>query len=48
MTDLSLQTLPDPHVDQRATEQVRNRIFVYDAYLRILNEGTEPGPEVPT
>ena len=43
-----LERLKELHIVRLATERVRNRIFVYDAYLRILNEGTESRSEVPT
>jgi Fic family protein len=38
----SLQHLTDLGIVRLAKPQERNRLFVYDAYLTILSEGTEP------
>ncbi len=38
----SLEHLRSLQIVRLAAEQARNRIFVYDAYLRLLSEGTEP------
>jgi Fic family protein len=35
-------TLVDMGIARELTGQRRNRLFVYDAYLNLLNEGTEP------
>ncbi len=32
----------DGGLTRKMTSQRRNRVFVYDAYLNILNEGGEP------
>lgn len=38
----AMQTLVSLGVAREMTGQQRNRVFVYDAYLKILNEGGEP------
>ena len=38
----AMQALVDLHIARELTGQRRNRLFVYDAYLAILNEGGEP------
>lgn len=38
----AMQTLVDLNIARELTGQRRNRLFVYDAYLAILNEGGEP------
>jgi Fic family protein len=37
-----MKLLDDLGVSRELTGRKRNRVFVYDAYLKILNEGTEP------
>ena len=37
-----MQTLSAQAISRELTGQRRNRVFVYDAYLNILNEGGEP------
>ncbi len=39
---LSLQKLEEAGLVREITGKLRGRVFVYDAYLRILNRGTEP------
>jgi hypothetical protein len=36
-----MQRLVEAGISRELTGQRRNRVFVYDAYLRILNEGGE-------
>ena len=38
----AMQLLVTTGIARELTGQRRNRIFVYDAYLAILNEGGEP------
>jgi hypothetical protein len=38
----AMQQLVSAGIARELTGQRRNRIFVYDAYLTILNEGGEP------
>lgn len=38
----SLDRLMQMNIVSVAKPQARNRIFTYDAYIKILNEGTEP------
>lgn len=38
----AMQTLVQMNITRELTGQRRNRVFVYDAYLQILNEGGEP------
>lgn len=38
----AMQTLVQARIARELTGQRRNRVFVYDAYLNILNEGGEP------
>lgn len=38
----AMQTLVNIGLAREMTGQRRNRVFVYDAYLNILNEGGEP------
>ena len=38
----AMQTLAGLNITRELTGQRRNRLFVYDAYLAILNEGGEP------
>ena len=38
----AMQQLVSTGIARELTGQRRNRIFVYDAYLTILNEGGEP------
>jgi Fic family protein len=40
----AMQTLVDLNIARELTGQRRNRLFVYDTYLAILNEGGEPLP----
>ena len=37
-----MRLLVDLGIARELTGRKRNRVFVYDAYLKILNEGTEP------
>jgi DNA-binding transcriptional regulator YhcF (GntR family) len=37
----AMQRLVEAGISRELTGQRRNRVFVYDAYLRILNEGGE-------
>lgn len=37
-----MKLLTDLGISRELTGRKRNRVFVYDAYLKILNEGTEP------
>ena len=37
-----MKLLADLGIARELTGRKRNRVFVYDAYLKILNEGTEP------
>ena len=37
-----MKILADLGIARELTGRKRNRVFVYDAYLKILNEGTEP------
>ena len=37
-----MQALSAQGISRELTGQRRNRVFVYDAYLNILNEGGEP------
>ena len=37
-----MKLLVDLRIARELTGRKRNRVFVYDAYLKILNEGTEP------
>lgn len=37
-----IRALVDLGIVREITGQRRNRLFVYDVYLSILNEGTEP------
>ena len=37
-----MQTLSTQGISRELTGQRRNRVFVYDAYLNILNEGGAP------
>jgi Fic family protein len=37
-----MKILDDLGISRELTGRKRNRVFVYDAYLKILNEGTEP------
>ncbi len=38
----AMQGLVDAGIAREPTGQRRNRVFLYDAYLAILNEGGEP------
>lgn len=38
----AMQSLIDSGIARELTGQRRNRVFVYDAYLAILNEGGQP------
>jgi hypothetical protein len=38
----AMQSLLKTGIARELTGQRRNRVFVYDAYLSILNEGGEP------
>jgi hypothetical protein len=38
----ALELLVDQGIAREITGGQRNRLFVYDAYLAILNEGAEP------
>ncbi len=38
----AMQSLVDAGIAREPTGQRRNRVFLYDAYLAILNEGGEP------
>ena len=38
----SMQTLMALGIARELTGQRRNRVFVHDGYLNILNEGSEP------
>ncbi len=38
----AMQSLVSIGIARELTGQSRNRVFVYDAYLGILNEGGEP------
>jgi len=40
----AMQTLVELGIARELTGKRRNRLFVYDRYLGILNEGVEPGP----
>jgi hypothetical protein len=37
-----MQSLMEMGIARELTGQRRNRVFVYDAYLSMLNEGGEP------
>jgi hypothetical protein len=37
-----MKLLTDLGISRELTGRTRNRVFVYDAYLKILNVGTEP------
>jgi len=37
-----MKLLTDLGISRELTGRKRNRVFVYDAYLKILNVGTEP------
>ena len=43
----AMQNLVTVGIARELTGQRRNRVFVYDAYLKILNEGGEPLSIIP-